>query len=362
MFIPAEREKINPETLNSLFEATGTDLPEVTSVEVTELDSGYGYLSTVFQLSLQWRGVGANDAPTTLIAKLPLQDRLDAMTPDAVRMFRREAMFHRLIAPEVGLRTAKAWVTEIDEESGAATLVYEDLGWMETFDDDDNISVERIERALVELAQLHAKYWNSSELGEFDWLARPKLTGVDQVSADRFTRFWPELVASGAYELSPAQIRLGELLSEKLDSVYEAVHAGPEALTHSDLHQENIFFDGDNPAFIDWALAERANPAKDVAKLTSSCLKPGTVSKQQPQLIRAYLAALSTYGIDVSFSEFERYIYLATCGYLASLTFLSDDPDFAGLAASPETRTDFTKSRVIAACDRDEIVSVVEAL
>ena len=148
-----------------------------------------------------------------------------------------------------------------------------------------------------------------------------------------------------------------------MDAVYDALHAGPESLIHADLHQENIFFDGNNPAFIDWALAERANPAKDVAKLTASCLEPGLVGELRPGLIKRYLQELRAYGTkEISESELNRYVNLATCGYLAGMTFLSEEPDFDSLVANPETRTDFTKSRVIAACDSEAILATVEAL
>lgn len=353
----------------------------MSSVHRTPLTGGYGYLSRLFRLELNWTGEGASDAPRTLVAKLPFQARLDAMTPDAVRMFRREAMFHRVVAANAPLRTAKAWVTEFDEDSGAASMVFEDLGWMDSFGDDDTVSVERVENALVQLAALHARYWESDELETTDWLAHPAESGVDQVSTERFAALWPRLVASSAYELSPTQHRLGELLSTKLDGVYEALHAGPKSMIHADLHQENLFFDGNEATFIDWALAERANPAKDIAKLTASCLEPGTVGREQPGLIRTYWKTLASHGAlpspptarlpdaaqrerghsGISIEDLEHHVHLATCHYLAMMSFLSDR-DFNGLASSMDTRTDFTTSHVITACDREEIVAVVEAL
>lgn len=332
----------------------------VEEVRTTRLDGGYGYLSSLFRLNLRWSSSGAEEAPETLVVKLPLQARLDEMTPDAERMFRREATFHRVVAPTAPIRTAKAWVAEIDNASGAATLVFEDLGKLESFDDNKTVSVERVENSLVKLASLHAMYWQSSELETMDWLAHPAESGVDQVSTERFAALWPRLAESGAYDLSSTQLRLGELLSTKLEGVYEALHRGPKTLIHADLHQENLFFDEDNPVFIDWAAAERANPAKDIAKLTASCLEPGTVSHEQPRLIRRYREELGR--SDVLLKQLERDVHLATCHYLAMMTFLSDTRDFDALATNIETRTDFTSSRVIAACDNAEMVAAVEEL
>ena len=374
MLIPAVQSTITPRSLNALFQAAGAGLPEVESVRATPLDGGNGYLAQPFRLEIEWNGVGREEAPRTLVAKLPLPDRLEAMTADAEHMYRREAMFHRVVAPFAPLRTPRAWVSELDE-SGAAVMVFEDMSRLESFTDDETVSVERVERSLITLAGLHALYWESPELAEMDWLAYPAKSGVDQVSAARFDAIWPRMIASGAYELSAVQLHVGELLRTKMDGVYEALHAGPETLIHADLHQENLFFDGVEPVFIDWALAERASPAKDIAKLTASCLEPGTIEREQPGLLRRYMEELRDRGVDgistenhgadsmegLSFGELSHFTHLATCHYMAMALFLGDR-DFAEMASNMEGRTDFTSSRLVAACDRDEVVAAVEGI
>ncbi|MDA0676662.1 MAG: phosphotransferase [Chloroflexi bacterium] len=359
MLIPASQELITPAALNRLFKRARAGLPEVASVIATSLDGGYGYLSKSFRLLLQWRG---GDGPQTLVAKLPLQARIDAMTPDAVRMYRREAMFHRVVAEKVEIPTAHAYVAEIDEESQAAVMVFEDLSALETFSDDESVSVERAQCSLEHLASLHARFWNSAELDDMDWLAHPAKTAVDQVDAERFAISWPRMVSSGAYPLSKTQLRIGELLYTKMDGLYEQLHAGPYSLIHTDIHQENIFFDGLEPVFIDWQLAERANPAKDVAKLTASWLGPGTIQREQPALLRGYHEALARRAITgYSLEALTRHVHLATCHYMAITLFLADR-DFAAMATNIEGRTDFTTSRLLAACDREEVLAVVESV
>ena len=359
MLIPASQESITAAALNRLFTHAQTGLPEVESVKATPLAGGNGYLAQSYRLELQWR---SGDGPRTLVAKLPLQARLDTMTLDAVHMYRREAMFHRVVADNVAIPTARAYVAEIDAETSAATMVFEDLGALESFGDDEYISAERGQRALEHLASLHAHYWNSPKLAGMEWLADPAETGVDQVNTERFATSWPRMVASGAYPLSGIQLRIGELLSRQLAGLYEALHSGPFSLIHADMHQENVFFDGLEPVFIDWQLAERANPAKDVAKLTGSWLEPGTIHRQQPALLRGYHDALNRRGITCySLDALTRNVHLGTCHYMAIMLFL-DDRDFAAMAANMEARTDFTSNRILAACDREEVLAAVESL
>ena len=56
-----------------------------------------------------------------------------------------------------------------------------------------------------------------------------------------------------------------------------------------------------------------------------------------------------------------RLTHLTTCHYMTMALFLGDH-NFAGMATNMEAHTDFTSSRLFAACDRDEVVAVVEEL
>jgi hypothetical protein len=110
------------------------------------------------------------------------------------------------------------------------------VGELESFADDETVSSERVEKSLIRLAGLHATFWESAELNGMDWLAHPAKSGVDQVSVARFDLTWPRMVASGAYELSTAQLHLGKLLRTRMDGLYAALHSGPKTLIHADLH------------------------------------------------------------------------------------------------------------------------------
>jgi aminoglycoside/choline kinase family phosphotransferase len=146
-----------------------------------------------------------------------------------------------------------------------------------------------------------------------------------------------------------------------MDGLYDALHAAPETMAHADLHQENLFFDGDEATFIDWQHTARAAGAYDVAKLTASCLEPGKVATEQPVLMRHYFEELQRRGVaGYSLSELERDVHLATCHYMAALLFL-DEKDFAALRGDP-ARRDFTSQRVLAASGRDVVVAAVEGL
>lgn len=362
MLIKAALEEINPRNLNALFESCGAELPRVRSVRAVPLEGGNGYMAQTFRLSVEWEDKNG-DAPHTLVAKLPLPRIFPEPQPDMRRMFRREAMFHSEVAPNVSLRTATAYVAHVDNSTGAAVLVFEDLGFMRSFSDDDSFSFEQVSACLTDLAKLHSKYWQSPEFESMDWLGWPAKTKVDEPSQEDFFYGWPRLVASGAYELSTAQLHVGEMLRTKMDAVYDVLHALPETLIHTDLHQANIFFHGEMPAFIDWQLAERSPGAKDVAKLTSSSLDPEQVESAQPRLISSYHEELVRAGVsDYSLEELRLHVQLASCHYVSAMLFLGDN-DYEANAKKPDSeRTDFTSKRVLSTIGRDEVIAAVEGL
>jgi hypothetical protein len=362
MLVRATLEDITPRKLSDLLRLCGSDLPAIKAVNATPLDGGNGYMAQSYRLAVEWDRAGAG-APRTLVAKLPLPGIFPEPQPDMRRMFRREAMFHRVVAPSAPLRTAKTQAAHIDPETGASILIFEDLSWMRPYRDDESLTVEQVEACLADLAALHAKYWLSAELQAMDWLGWPRQTKVDEPSQEDFFNGWPKLVASGAYELSPAQLHLGEALRTKMGAVYEVLHAAPETVIHTDLHQENIFFDGPRPAFIDWQLAERSPGAKDVAKLTASCLPPALVAPAQPELIRGYHRELERHGVTgYALEQLTAHVHLATCHYISAMLFLGDN-DFEANARLPgPRRSDFTTQRVLAAAGRDEVIAAVEAL
>jgi hypothetical protein len=359
MLIPMRQEDITAEWLDGLLRRSGSALPRVKRLRATPLPGGYGFMAQTFRLEMEWHsGAGA---PATLIAKLPVPERLPELEPGHRRMFRREAMFHRDVAPGAPIHTARAYAAELDPNTGTSVLVFEDLQALTACTDSESLSFERVEACLTQLAALHARYWQSAKLASMGWLAHPAKTRVDEVPVSDFRRGWPRLAASGAYELSRIHLRLGELLSERMDGVYDALHAAPETLAHADLHQENLFFDGDEPTFIDWQHTARAAGAYDVAKLTASCLEPGKFASEQPRLMQHYFEELQRRGVaGYSMPELERDVHFATCHYVASLLFL-DERDFAALRGNT-ARQDFTSQRVLASSGRDEVVAVVEGL
>jgi aminoglycoside phosphotransferase (APT) family kinase protein len=327
-------------------------------VSARRVESGIGYISRTFRVRLEWDHPDAT--PRSLIAKLPNPARLDDLDASGKRMFRREAMFHREVAPTAPVRTPLAFAAEVDANTGIAFLLFEDLSSLKSYSDGETVSLEKVQNCLAQLAALHALYWNSKELAEMDWLGHPALTGIDTISSEEFVRNWTSMVDSGAHELSPAHFRLAELLSGRMEMVYEALNAAPETLVHADLHQENLFFDGDDAVFIDWQLAERAPPAKDFAKLTAACLEPAQYASEAPALLRHYHSLLTgDGGVNYSYEDLERHIRLAMCHYMA---LMMSGADFAAQKARGTARTDFTRLRILPAAGRDEVIAEVEAL
>ena len=104
------------------------------------------------------------------------------------------------------------------------------------------------------------------------------------------------------------------------------VEEAPSTLLHCDLRLDNVVFDGDDCAFIDFQLVRRGPAAYDVAYFLSSALREDATAEQEMELLERYHAALNV--ADYPFEALRRDYQRAVLIVLAGLSS-TDDVDFA---------------------------------
>ncbi|MBE0610411.1 MAG: phosphotransferase, partial [Dehalococcoidia bacterium] len=112
--LPANLEGLTPEWLTLVLRQGGT-LPEgaVTSVEAEVIGAGVGFIGTVARLTLGYEGA-PDDAPATIIAKLPSDDPGSRMVGVAFGLYEREVRFYSDLAGSCGLPAPKAYFSRYD--------------------------------------------------------------------------------------------------------------------------------------------------------------------------------------------------------------------------------------------------------
>jgi hypothetical protein len=237
-----------------------------------------------------------NDLPDRLVVKVqaPL-----GIVPDAGE---RELEFYATLAPQIGSPPLARCLAAIrrDEESSQGVLVLQDL--RATHDHPSwplPPSPSQSERAVDALARVHARWWESGELGRT--LGEPH-------TVESLTR----MVVGIAAHLPKFLESVGDAMSMSARRVFEQVFGSSLrpwlrltnhhalTVTHGDAHSWNFLFPsaGDGPAIlIDWQRWHVDVGARDLAFLIALHWYPSRRQELEAPLLRRYHEALQARGV-----------------------------------------------------------------
>ncbi len=203
-----------------------------------------------------------------------------------------EAHFYGELAPRLGVRTPRAYYTGLEESTGRALVVMDDvigtggrfLGAHEPY------PIETVRSSLDQLAALHAATWGDPVPEGCDWL-HPRMA----VMAEMYpTELLQELLDDGRADGLPAELRYGERLTAALLATAELPQT---CVIHGDTHSGNVYLDADGQAcWLDWQVIQPGNWAVDVAYHLSTVLEVAARREHEADLLRWYLERLAAYG------------------------------------------------------------------
>ncbi len=205
-----------------------------------------------------------------------------------------EAHFYRELSPRVGVRTPRAYYTGIDESTGRALVVMDDVTGIggRFLDAHEPYPVETVRSSLEQLAVLHGATWGDPVPDGCGWL-RPKMTDM----AARFPApVLQSLLDDGRADGLPAEVRDGERLQAALLATAALPHTN---VIHGDTHSGNVYLDADGRAcWLDWQVIQPGHWAVDVAYHLSTVLDVDTRRDHEVELLRWYLERLAAHGAD----------------------------------------------------------------
>jgi aminoglycoside phosphotransferase (APT) family kinase protein len=135
----------------------------------------------------------------------------------------------------------------------------------------------------------------------------------------------PQLVASGVESFGAEQPScfhaLAEVYVEHGDAFAGLLAEGPTTLMHGDPHLGNLFVDGDEVGFLDWACVCRGPGLRDFAYFVCSSVDTELRRDEQDALLRRYLEVLAESGapapdFDAAFLAYRRF---AASGWVAAV-------------------------------------------
>lgn len=236
------------------------------------------------------------DDGSTLIAKQGPTDPVVRERQRAFGMYTRELAFYRDVAARVPLRTpACAYIAPND--MSPVFLLMEDLAPAVAGSFTAGLAVTEASDALDALAAMHGSWWGSREL---EALAPWRMT-TDEASrwagglADRLPRFLDRYRA----RLRDEEVRLAELLAERLAWCILEAAGLPPTLSHGDPGCPNLMFGHPTApvAFVDWQLVAARNGLLDVAWLLILGVPLEPRRRMEPEWLARYCA---TVGIDAA--------------------------------------------------------------
>ncbi len=348
----ADKRAFLPETPEEVTAGWLSDVlgGEVTGVHQHVLGAGQGFMGDVLHLELE-----SSDAelPRHLVAKLP--KKANRTMGELIGVYEREIMFFREFGPTLPIRAPKLYFSEFDRDkgsenqreilknadklplfmSGALTfvgrliagakkrrymLLIEFFENMKPGDQLAGLDVEGCRRVLQAIAPMHARYWGDPGLVDHFWLLELDLDarmrhGIFNKHIDAFKKLVDERVHG----------HLDWLYVHNEELMRRFVAETPNTLLHCDLRLDNVVFDGDACAFIDFQLVRMGPAAYDVAYFLTSALAEDATEAEVKSLLESYHAALGVQ--DYALADLERDYKRAVLLVLAGLSS-ADDVEF----------------------------------
>jgi hypothetical protein len=326
-------EQINADWLRaSIRPPDAATFSNLISVRAERLGEGVGMLSSLHRLHLGY-APGAAPGPATVVAKLPSSVPEVLQMARAWGLYQREVLFYRDVAPTVGLRVPKAYVTEFDPETHDFAMVMEDLSSAASGDQITGLSLEHARLAVDGIASLHANWWNRPELGTLEATIQTFGEGPWKGTGSRLAAAWPVFKPFLAGRASPTLLRVGERMASAIERLIVDAARAPRTLCHGDFRADNLMFaqsDG-GPALItlDWQVALQARGALDVSQLLSTSVTTDLRHAHEAALLRSYhdrlvAGGVERYPYDEFFHDYRRglligFFYVIQPGSAANL-------------------------------------------
>lgn len=210
---------------------------------------------------------------------------------------RAEAAFYRDFPRELSINLPQIEYSGINESSGQALVVMEDLIYSgATFVEPlQAVSPDAVAAALEQYALLHATFWNKSHWTDKPWL-KPM---ADSISSLIDPEILSELLAGERADPLPSEMRDALALVRAVECLPSLRRSGGTCLLHGDAHVANSFHRPDGSiGLVDWQLVQIGCWAVDVAYHIGSALSVEDREQHERELVAGYLGRLREHGID----------------------------------------------------------------
>jgi hypothetical protein len=264
---PSSVDDFTPAYVEGLLRHSGLDVT-VDAIDIQPLGEGVGLVGQLLRITLH----GTGDLPQAIIAKFPSPYEATKDLAQFFGFFRSEAECYRAArSHDFGVRMATCYLAEVSDDDRDTIVVLEDLSHLRAADQIAGASLADAELIIDAAAALHARWWDSAELRDADWM-RPLDNPAYLAAQDHFEQSMPVFTEMYGDRLAPGSLAIAEAHAPTIrDLLLWTVAERPLTLAHYDYRLDNFLFDDahagtlDGVVVIDWQLTVRSTGMTDVS-------------------------------------------------------------------------------------------------
>ena len=258
---------------------------------------GEGFMGQLARVALSY-DEETFGAPTSVIAKFASTKQETREMAAEQKLYQREIGFYQDIGDRVGVPIPKCYHSIYIDASNHFILLLEDLAPGEPSDQVIGTDKETSREVIEQFARLHARWWNNSELEQYDW-AKWLLTAIPmEQGLELLKKSMAEVEETGRFDAYPELKRLMPLLGPLFK--FEPAPPFPFSLTHGDLRSDNIIkpsASGGRFAIIDWQLSGVGDPVNDIVRWMVQSISIEDRRETEQELLSLYHDRLIEHGV-----------------------------------------------------------------
>jgi hypothetical protein len=310
--LPTDPSDLGIEVLNAII---GRQTPGIAMTDFAITEShiwGSGQVSSAGRIMIRptWSAASPADLPRDLVLKVAKTAPEDPTRPNPASgaggaLYRNEVEVYARLKPSTFLQAPRVFGGAYDPEMNALLLIMEDLRLRDvTFANVTvPVSLDQLRSLLDQLAILHARFWNSPELGaSLGWME----THLKGRIHDQFNS--PAVVPRHiANELATVQFKreMVERTGTDIDGMFRQFQAVqrhqatlPQTVCHGDTHIGNTYLLPDGTGgLLDWQLTSQGHAMHDVSYLIATALCVAERRKHERELLDYYRERLAAEGV-----------------------------------------------------------------
>ena len=304
---PTTVDAVTPEWLSGALQPSGVlGSCRVTSFTAEPIGVGVGLMAVLHRLHLRYDfdangQTGANEAPASVVIKLPVQHEQTRYVAKVFRFYEKEVGFYQRAAEQSALRTPWVYHSDWNADSDDFVLLMEDIRSGEVFSQLDGCPPAAAAQAVRALARHHAAFWDCSAFAtdEYAWLPYASDAPMPEMMRQGFAAAWAPFLANFGADIPDDVRAFGARFPSLIDEMVAIPSGATPTMLHGDYRLDNMFFqDGDQVLALDWQIATRGVGGFDLGYFITQSLTVECRREHQAALLDLYRETLAEAGID----------------------------------------------------------------